>query len=167
MSDIFVEHIIKKKLGIKEIAFRILAVLVTVATLFFGVIFLHMLGITITILVGYLAYLVFVYTSVEYEYSLVNGELSIDKIMGQRKRKKADEFDIKLAELIAPTFSDDVRTKNITATLDYSTGYKSDALYSIILNQKTDMVQVIFEPNERMIDAMYHMRPNIVKKAEI
>lgn len=164
MSEVFVEHIVKRRLGLKEILFRVLAVLFTVVVFFVGFYYLHMLGITITILVGYLAYLVFVYTSVEYEYSLVNGEISIDKILGQRKRKSVNEFDIKLAELIAPTFSEEIMEKNIAVTLDYSTGHRSDALYSMIFNEKEGTMQVVFEPNEKMIEAMYHIRPNVVRK---
>ncbi len=164
MSEVFVEHIVKRKADFKTVLFRILAVLLTVLVFFFGTMFLGMLGITITILIGYLAYLVFVYTSVEYEYSLVNGELTIEKIMGQRKRKFANEFDLKNAEIIAPTFSEEIQNKKTVLLLDYSSGNRSDALYSIILTDKEGSTQVLFEPTEKMLDAMLHVRPNIVKK---
>ena len=115
-----------------------------------------------------MAYLIWRYTSVEYEYSLTNGELVVTKILGQQKRKEKDkdEFDIKQADLIAPTFSDEVvrRASNVK-TIDYSSGQKSEKLYSILMNHsRYGNVQVIFEPNEKIIEAMYHVRPNIVKK---
>lgn len=55
--------------------------------------------------------------------------------MGQRKRKHVDEFDIKQAEIIAPAVSDEIKSRagNIV-TLDYSTGYGSSDLYSMITN---------------------------------
>lgn len=165
MEEVFVEKIIKRKTGIKEVLLRILSVF-TVIFVFLLTMSLSILGLTITILVGYVAYLAWVYTSIEYEYSFLNGELTIDKIMGQRKRKTVDCFDIKTAEIIAPVSSDDIiRRNDFVKTLDYSSGYKSNKLYSIIINNGTGNVQVIFEPDDRIIDAMYHVRPSIVKKA--
>ena len=164
MEEVFVEKIIKRKTGIKGSLLRVLSILVVILV-FFLTLRLTILGITITILMGYLAYLVWVYTSIEYEYSFLNGELTIDKIMGQRKRKKVDCFDIKKAEIVAPVSSDDiVRRNDIVKTLDYSSGYKSNKLYSIIINNGAGNVQVIFEPDDRIIEAMYHIRPSIVKK---
>ena len=69
---------------------------------------LGILGITITILLGYVAYIAWVYTKVEYEYDFLNGELSVDKILGARSRKHIAEYDIKKAELIARANSDEV-----------------------------------------------------------
>lgn len=165
MEEVFVELIIKRKTGLKEVLLRALSVVV-VLFVFLMTLQLMMLGITITILVGYAAYLVWTYTRVEYEYSFLNGELTIDKIMGQRKRKSANSFDIKQAEIIAPTYSDEIirRAGGVVGTLDYSSGYKSDKLYSIIMNNGDGNVQVIFEPDNRIIDAMYRVRPNIVKR---
>ena len=165
MEEVFVELIIKRRISFSGLALRFLsAFMVLIGVL--SILRLGVLGLTITILLIYGAYLVWSYTSVEYEYSFLNGELTIDKILGQRKRKPADEFDIKKADLVAPTSSDEVIRRSAgTKILDYSSGYKSDKLYSIILNhQDYGNVQVIFEPDERILNAMYHVRPNIVKK---
>ena len=43
----------------------------------------------------------FVCENVEYEYSFLNGTLTIDKIMGQARRKHITEVDIKNATIIA------------------------------------------------------------------
>ena len=100
MDEIFVERIVKRKVDIKGMLLRVLAVVLTVLSLC-TILFLGMLGVTLTILFAYLTYLVWAYTSVEYEYSFLNTELTIEKIMGQRKRKQVDEFDIQQAEIIA------------------------------------------------------------------
>ena len=134
MDEIFIERIVKRKVDIKGMLLRVLAVVLTVLSLC-TILFLGMLGLTLTILFAYLTYLVWAYTSVEYEYSFLNTELTIEKIMGQRKRKHVDEFDIKQAEIIAPAVSDEIKSRagNIV-TLDYSTGYGSSDLYSMITN---------------------------------
>ena len=166
MEEVFVELIIKRRTGLKEFLLRALSVMVVIFV-FLMTIGLGMLGITITVLLGYVAYLAWTYTSIEYEYSFLNGELTIDKIMGQRKRKSVDSFDIKQAEIIAPTYSDEIirTTGSVSKTFDYSSGYRSDKLYSIIMNNGNGNIQVVFEPDDRIIDAMHHLRPNIVKKA--
>lgn len=105
MDEIFIERIVKRKVDIKGMLLRVLAVVLTVLSLC-TILFLGMLGLTLTILFAYLTYLVWAYTSVEYEYSFLNTELTLKKIMGQRKRKHVDEFDIKQAEIIAPAVSD-------------------------------------------------------------
>ena len=94
MDEIFVERIVKRKIDIKGMLLRVLAVALTVLSLC-TILFLGMLGLTLTILFAYLTYLVWAYTSVEYEYSFLNTELTIEKIMGQRKRTHVDELDIK------------------------------------------------------------------------
>lgn len=164
MDEVFVEQIIKRKTSMSGIAIRIICILLVIAG-FFSMLFLGVLGLTITALLIYLTYMAWSYTSIEYEYSFLNGELSVDKIMGQRKRKTIASFDIKNAEIVAPSMSDEVvRRVNNTVTKDYSTGYKGGNLYSMIINDADGLKQVLFEPNEKILDAMYHVKPNIVKK---
>jgi len=159
MDEIFIERIVKRKVDIKGMLLRVLAVVLTVLSLC-TILFLGMLGLTLTILFAYLTYLVWAYTS-----SFLNTELTIEKIMGQRKRKHVDEFDIKQAEIIAPAVSDEIKSRagNIV-TLDYSTGYGSSDLYSMITNTDKGAVQVLFNADEKLIEAMRHMRPSIVKR---
>lgn len=165
MEEVFVERIIKRKISITGIIIRFFSVLLVMAGVF-SIFFLGMLGITITVLLGYLTYLCWIYTSLEYEYSFLNGELTIDKIMGQRKRKALVSYDIKNAEIVAPSYSDEILRKiRGIKTEDYSSGYNKNEMYSMILNNGKESIQVMFEPDEKMIDAMYHVRPNIVKKA--
>ncbi len=164
MDEIFVEQLIKRKLSMSALLLRMVSVLIV----FIGVLsilWLGILGMTLTVLLAYAAYLIWGYTSVEYEYSFLNGELSVDKIMGQRKRSTVGVYHIKDAEIIAPAMSEDIlsRIKN-TKTKDFSSGYKSEALYSMIINSSEGVQQILFEPNEKVIRAMYHVRPSIVKK---
>lgn len=163
MEEVFVEQIIKRRINASSLLLRIISVLIVLLSLLMiGRLF--MLGITISILLIYGTYLVWSYTSVEYEYSFVNGELSIDKILGQRKRKFVKNFEIKNAEVIAPVFSDEIkgRAGNIK-TIDFSSGYKSDKVYAMIINDGNGTTQVLLEPDEDVLKAMHHVRPNIVK----
>lgn len=164
MSEVFVEQIIKRRIRFSGIILRFISILAVIIA-FFSVLVINVLGLTLAALLIYVAYLVWSYTSVEYEYSFLNGELSVDKIMGQRKRKKLAEYDIKNAEIVAPSYSEElIRAIGNAKMIDYSSGYKSDKFYSILINDQSGRLQVVFEPNEKVLDAMYHVRPNIVKK---
>lgn len=168
MADVFVEQIIKKNLSLGGLAIRICAIfLVLIGILLFPIIKL-ILTITVTCLFIYLAYLAFVYTSVEWEYSLVNGELTIDKILGKRKRKPGETYDIRKATLIAPTYSDEVQTKSEFLTkIEYTATNNKDNHYSIIIDDVDGVkgaLMITFEPDEKMLDAMYNVRPNIFIK---
>ena len=166
MGDIFVEQIIQRRISLGGIALRALSIFALLVAILL-IPKLLMLGLTIAVLIGYVVYLAFVYTNVEYEYSLVNGELSVDKILGKRKRKPCDEFDLKKAELIAPVDYPEVVDKaSRIIKEDYSSNKGIYDQYALILNGVDGMkgqLMVIIEPNEGMKDAIYKVRPNVFK----
>ncbi len=168
MADVFVEQIIKKKLSLGGLAIRIGAIfLVLIGILLFPFLKL-ILTMTVTALFIYLAYLAFVYTSAEWEYSLVNGELTIDKILGKRKRKPGETYDIRKASLIAPAYSEEVISKSEYLTkMDYTASNNKENHYAIIIDEVEGVkgaLMVTFEPDEKMLDAIYDLRPNIMKR---
>lgn len=165
MNEVFVEQIIKRKLSAKGALWRGLSIAIAAVIGLLAMMLLGMLGVIVDVLLIYLINICWVYTSIEYEYSFLNGELTVDKIIGQRKRKTVDTFDIKNAEVIAPSSSDYItgRAGNIKK-LDYSTGEKDGRVYSMIINHNEGLVEVIFEPNGKVLDAMFHVRPSIVKR---
>ena len=167
MADVFVEQIIKKRLSLGGLAIRVGAIfLVLIGILSFP--WLRILALTITVLLIYLAYLAFVYTSAEWEYSFVNGELTIDKILGKRKRKPGESYDIRKAEIIAPANSEEIISRSQYLTkIDYTGSNNIDNHYSIIIDDVEGVkgaLMITFEPDERMLDAMYNVRPNIIKR---
>ena len=140
MDEVFVEQIVKKKISISGILMRAIAIIFVLAGIF-SMLIIGALGLTITALLIYVTYIIWGYTSVEYEYSFKN------------------------AEIVAPSMSDEVVSKiNNTITKDYSTRCRNANLYSMIVNDSDGRKQVIFEPNEKVLDAMYHVKPSIVKK---
>lgn len=162
MDEVFVEQILKRRISISGVLLRALSIFIVLISVM-TIVWLQMLGFTLTILLAYVAYMVWSYTSLEYEYSFLNGELTIDKIMGQRKRKFVASYDIKEAEVVAPAFSDQVVRASMNASIkDFSSGSKNGNLYAMIINNANGKTKVIFEPNEKIIDAMYHVRPTIV-----
>ena len=166
MDEVFVEQILKRRISISGLLLRVLSILIVLLCVL-SMMWLGMLGFTLTVLLAYAAYMLWGYTSIEYEYSFLNGELSVDKIMGQRKRKSVAAYDIKEAEIIAPVMSEQIIRASMNAVVkDYSSGSNHGMVYAMIINNANGRTKVLFEPNEKVIEAMYHVRPNIVIKNE-
>lgn len=166
MDEVFVEQILKRKITISGVLLRILSIFIVLIGLM-SIMWLQMLGFTLTVLLAYGAYMIWVYTSLEYEYSFLNGELTIDKIMGQRKRKSMASYDIKEAEVIAPVMSEQIIRASMNAIVkDFSSGSKNGDVYAMIINNASGKAKVLFEPNEKVLEAMRHVRPAIVIKGE-
>ena len=166
MDEVFVEQILKRRISISGLLLRILSIFIVLIGIM-SMMWLGMLGFTLTVLLAYAAYMIWSYTSVEYEYSFLNGELSVDKIMGQRKRKAVASYDIKEAEIIAPALSEQIVRASMNAAIkDYSSGSKNGDVYAMIINNANGKTKLLLEPNEKVLEAMYHVRPSIVIKGE-
>ena len=68
MDEVFVEQIVKKKISISGILMRAIAIIFVLAGIF-SMLIIGALGLTITALLIYVTYIIWGYTSVEYEYS--------------------------------------------------------------------------------------------------
>lgn len=163
MNEVFAEYIIKSRITLKSVLLRILA-LGGVVISFFSFMFVGALAITLIALMIYVAWYVFAITNIEYEYSLVNADLSIDKIMGQRKRKRVADYDFKKAEIMAYADSDYLKQYERCAKVqDYSSQTNSKNKIGVIFIEGSNVTELLFEPNERIIDAIRRIRPGIVK----
>jgi len=166
--DIFIEQIVKKKrtafdvvvvlalaLGstfINFILFNVSALFPAVGSIMFLVI----------ALVFYLAYSLAMSRNLEYEYSMVNNEIDIDKIANQKKRKRLITLDVKKMEAFGKKSSQceryltDSSIKKIYACSDkdaedvYYAVFFNDAVKTMLLfNPKQDIVNMIVKLNPR------------------
>lgn len=167
MNDIFIEYLIKRKPSLAGIALRglmcvVLALLTLLAVGVFIVAgFYAMYVVFFIVLFGYIAYKVWQFTDVEYEYSILNGEVTIDRIAGQSRRKTMEVFSVTNAEIVAPADSEKLlqfKNRNIP-TKDYSSWNKKNKKYVAIAPGRKGVVKIIFEPNQAIIDAMHSVKP--------
>ena len=163
MEETFVEYIVKTKTSFSAIGIRIGCIFIVICCFLLTAV-LGILGVTLGALAIYLTYMAFQMTSVEYEY---NSEISVDKIMGQRKRKKVAEFDMKNAEIMADADSEEIlrRVNNEMKVLDYSSREAGKLKYAVIFNEANGITEMIFEQNEKMVEALHKIRPSIVRIA--
>ena len=100
MGDFYTEQLIKKKTDGKDIAIKILLIVLTVISFF--IVFLLPLLILVPILFIVADVFLFRRMDVEYEYIYINGDLDIDKVMHKERRKHMLSVNVKDVEMLAP-----------------------------------------------------------------
>lgn len=98
---------------------------------------------------------------IEYEYIVTNNEMDIDKIIGRRKRKRMITVDISNAEDFAPYPSEADITAD--ATVHAYTGSETNAYYLLVNHSSYGRVKVIFNPNEKIREAIMQEIPNTLR----
>ncbi len=95
--------------------------------------------------------------NIEYEYIVTNNEMDIDKIIGRRKRKRMITVDLSKAQDFGayPTKQD----VDADTTVHASTGLENDAHYILVEHENYGKVKVIFNPNEKIREAIAQELP--------
>lgn len=160
MTDVFVEYMVKKKTGSKDILMS-LGVSILGAILIFVSIFLTPVSPMIPFLVIcgviYGVYYVISSRSLEFEYSITNGDIAVDKIINRRNRKRLTSFDAKAIEEMGKYTENaqKLKDKRVDKTIFASeTDDGKDAWYIIAKSRKTGLTLLVFSPDERCIDAI-------------
>lgn len=161
MGDTYVEYLVAKKPSVIMTFLKILLVMLTVVFVLIG--FFNFIALIIAAAAAAGAYFASLNADIEYEYLYLEREISVDKVMAKRRRKKVGTFSVEQMEIFAPLNShrlDSYRNMN-TKTLDYSSGIANqpERRYMMIYNGNT---KVILEPNEAMIKAVQSVAPRKV-----
>ena len=154
--DIFVEHLVTRKKNAKDFlisaGIAVGAAVVVIATL-------NLLGGQFGLLVAaaeaYFAYQFMMSRNIEYEYSVTNGEVDIDKIIAQKKRKRVLNIDCKQFEIVASVRDQEHQTEyqdpTISKTIETMSSYDAVNLYYAIFTHEGKKTRLIFEPTEKML----------------
>lgn len=163
MNETYAEYLVKRKtpayayvLNAVMCAVTLVSILLAFTTGVFAVILMFVCG--------FLTYLSFRNTRVEYEYLFVSGQLSIDKILGKAARKKAFECTIEEIQIIAPADSyvlNDYKVQN-QKVLDLSSGTAGARTYAAVVQKNGSQTKLIFEPNDKMLQCFRQTSPRKV-----
>lgn len=158
-QDTYVEWLVKRKDPVYAWPARIaLGILCAVSLL---LAFATVWGILLFGAVGAATYFLFQMLSVEYEYLYVDGGLTVDKILGRSRRKKLLECTKDQLIMVAP--SDHYVLKdhesNGMRVYDCSSADRSRKTHTLIYQEGSQRVKVIFEPNDKMLQAIRHTSP--------
>ncbi len=159
--DFFKEKIVKKKRNIADFMTIFIAVFAAILLIWvvtvqgaFGVpsFMITLIPIEIAAIV-YGAYKLISTTSVEYEYSVTNDTLDIDKIVSRKKRSKVVSVSVKSFEYLAPFTVEHEKAyfdNTIAKRIDASSNTDVDACFAIYYNN-SEKVCLLFEPTDEML----------------
>lgn len=164
--DIFMEKIVKKRKDIKD---NLLSVAIIFGALILIFIALNVqvlagVGLFIVVGIGYVAYLLLTSRNIEYEYAVTNGDLDIDKIIAQRKRKRIFSANCKNFEIVARVKSHHYtqQYRNFKNKIDCSSFIENDDVYFVVLQYKNEQTILYFEPTEKMLNSFKTFIPRKV-----
>jgi hypothetical protein len=164
MGDVFVEHMVARrqtpKILMQKLMLTLAAVTVMLIPLVFEVFNLLPAGILLPFFIvgaGWGMIILFRRLNLEYEYIVTNGEMDVDKIMGRRSRKRLLTVDCRNFDILAPyspEFRAEYESQTIATTVDVSSHPEAPGRWFAIFHAKDGKrTLLIFEPNEKMLDA--------------
>ncbi len=166
MGDLYSECIVKRKTPIYTIAIKLFLLIATFIALTFMVLMLSVIPFIIAVAFGIVYYFYATGVDLEFEYTFVNGELDVDKIMNKSRRRRILAFDFSHLEIMARENShllDSYRQKNCK-TYDFTSlkAENKDKVYVIYGTDKNEMIRILFEPDEKMLNDMRNNAPRKV-----
>ena len=155
MNDAFCEQLVPRKTDLKDVALLILSI---AATLLLTTILANFIG-SFSILLFVAAAIAIWYYLVprlkkEYEYYLLNYTLEVSLIQNKANRNSVIEFDIRKAEIVAPTGSPALNGYRPTKAFDFTSGVKGANTYTIIVPLEHDLCRIMIEPDENITEQM-------------
>lgn len=167
--DIFIEYMVKKKKQAKDYLLTLL--IAFAAALLMFVAFFGLLGVApqfasiillLVVGIGYGAYWLITSFNIEFEYSLVNDEIDVDKIINVKRRKRLTTVKIRGLEAFGKksdgtmgNYLKDSSLERIYACRDIN---ESDVYYAVY-SEKDKRKIIFFNPSEKMVDAIKKLNP--------
>lgn len=165
----YTEHLVKRETDGKLIGARIAIILLSVI-LFFGVLFLMFgpvkiphIAVVAVVLICYVAITLWGLTSIEYEYVIASGEMSMDKIIAAKKRKRMAEFKIPEAEQIIPF--DEARLDGANVIYGMSSLSADDLYCAIYKSENGERTALVFNATEKALNMLrYYNKACVIRK---
>ncbi len=169
METIFIEELVRKKktatdylavLGVLALGAVLASILLTVVLpvfMKFGTVVL-----LLVVAVFYGVYYFLQSVDVEYEYSLVNAEIDVDKIMGKKRRKRMVTVYIRNLEDFGtrknPEFNRYIENSDIKKV--YACRDKNaDDIFFTVYDEGLTRIMLLFNPSDKIIDQIAKRNP--------
>ena len=162
-QDIFVEQIIQRRRSGTDYLIYVGLSLAFLVICFLGLFVIPMFGFLVIIAAGYGMYWVGTSRNLEFEYSVTNGDLTIDRIINRQRRKRVISFDCKDVEAIGKYKAVDHQSKHYDKKFFASLkadGSDEGAWYITVRSAKYGgLCLVVFNPEERVLDSIRPFLP--------
>jgi len=164
-NDVFKEQLIVRKSNSKDLVKKIGIVLGAAIVLIIGATFLPAVTPVLAIGLAWVAFVLIRRFNIEFEYIFTNGELDIDKIYNKIKRKHALTVNVRSFAVMVSMKNSSLKSElgNISKVLDYSTGEVTDSTYAAVYEDDGNRIQLIFDPNEAIFEAIKMYIPRKIK----
>lgn len=170
--DSIIEHLVKRKNSPKITALKFLSIFGTIVLEFVLAGLLLMFPgwsfIILLLMAGavYGLWYLLKYFDIEYEYIVTNGEMDVDKIISQSKRKRIATINFKTMEIMAPMggmHKREFENQSIPKTIDASISPDEKGAYFIVARtEKLGFFRIIFSPDEKIIESAKAVAPRKV-----
>ena len=165
--DNYYEQIVKKKMPSSTRTAIILGIVLTLIACAGCVIFaatvplLVLVAVALLGLAVYLVYYLIANAGIEYEYTFVVGEMRIERIKGQKKRRKVTSFDVKAVDDIGKYHDHETGDKNVDLSkhklvLRAEENEENEDTYYLIIHDKIrhKPALLIFSPNDTTLEKL-------------
>ncbi len=166
--DNYKEQLVKKGKdssdSLKRLLITIAGIFAASILVFLSLQFLHniFIGLIFAALVLWGTYYILGGLYTEYEYIFTNGELDIDKIMGQRKRKRLITIDLKSSTAFGKNKSA-YNNSNLTL-VDVSCRESDNNYYLDFRHKELGNTRLIFTPNDDMLELVEKSLPRTANR---
>lgn len=159
--DIFTEQIVKRKFSGKDWMVALGAAVAAFVLIYISIFILLPLTmiplIPLVVIAGSIYGIYWIASSrdLEFEYSVTNGDLTVDKIINKRRRKRLLSFDVKEAEEMGkydPRRMEQRPVDQRIMATETETG--EDAWYILARTPKYGRTMLVFNPNENVLDGI-------------
>ena len=167
--DVFVEQMIKRKLGAKDYLIAVGISIVAIILIFLCLtVFAQIIGSLFVLIIGgiaYIAYRLIKTRFLEFEYSFTNGDLTVDKIIDRSRRKRVISFDVKDVEEIGKYTLENQKailaknTKLKLFTGRNTSGISEDSWYILCNSNRHGYFLLVFDPEEKVLEAIKKFLP--------
>jgi len=108
--------------------------------------------------------ILFRYYNAEYEYALIDKELTVDRITSKSSRRRCGTFNMSRLEIMAQYGSDKLRDveKRALKTYNFSANIDINNTYVLVVPCNKEIVRIILDPDERMKLNIWKLAPSKV-----
>ncbi len=165
--DTFVEQLVKKKKSTGQILAIIGIVLAAVLLLAVSIVFISIVGAFAAFIIAgvfYGAWYLLTAQNIEYEYCVTNGDIDIDRIVAQRKRRRIVSVSGKKIESAGRYVPEKWAGRPMDRTVIAAPSDREDNLYYFTYHsKKRGHTLVVFQPDDRVKDSFYEGLPKLVQ----
>lgn len=159
--DIIAEQIVQGGANENKFLYKILIIIFAIAISALALIFLMPIGILLTLGIISVSIYLIKGMDIEYEYSVVNGEIDIDKIIS--KKKRVHLLTVKTSSF--ESFGKVSDAKDIVAEVTsfmVSDGIYENEYYADFNHNEYGESRVVFSPNEKILESI---KPYLSRRA--